>query len=650
MTRIPHSHVSRHRASRRFQSASVKTLLFWFFVVSVLVCVIGFCLFASILVRQQLRRNVFNSVRNGLSQTTELIHYRLYEVLEDFIRLEQSRAVHDLLFSTLEDDVLDSSDRNIFLLSMHGQLQDVFHRNYSVLESAVVALQYHDEPPIVLHQSEYPVVMSQFSFENEVDGRALIDQAGEYHWRNKHVNTILPNRYSSNEVASVYKVIGDRSSTIRMFILFNFREEFFRTLFGNAQASPSSYYTLVGNGVAMDFAPLGAAQVLSPSIISRIQDSAGEGERIISFRGEDGQLYHVLWEYLSMGHWNIALVIPELDIISSFRRIASIIWLSAVVTIALAFLFVAYTHRSISAPIGRWMHRIHDITTDEGSHILLEDALCLEMVQVNQGILHLLGKVEKLNQEKIDGLNRQKELEFRMLQEQIKPHFLYNVLTNIEHLGRRGEFEKASRLTKALNSFYRISLSRGQAVILLKDEVEQVMSYLTIQEISHKDMKYTVALDPETASCAVLKLCLQPLVENALRHAPVYGEELAIHIASHKAHHRDGDSLILTVRDNGTGIAEDRLHTMQKALDTQDWSAFPRSFGIRNVHERIRLRYGKAYGLDISCPSEGGTVCTLVLPYLTDLSPEGGEYMDGGLTPGPGSRERENPLMKGTSV
>lgn len=198
-----------------------------------------------------------------------------------------------------------------------------------------------------------------------------------------------------------------------------------------------------------------------------------------------------------------------------------------------------------------------------------------------------------------------KEAELEALQAQINPHFLYNTLSSINSLAKMGETDKVSAMVTGLAKFYRLTLNDGRIMIPLVNELEQVKSYIEIQKIKYANRFDTyIEVEPELLECEVIKLILQPFVENALKYA-WHVDRLTVKIVGRRV----GDHIFISVIDNGIGIHRDRIREINSN------QLMISSCGISNVNDRIRLRYGGDYGVKVSSFYGGGTTVLLILPY-----------------------------------
>lgn len=208
--------------------------------------------------------------------------------------------------------------------------------------------------------------------------------------------------------------------------------------------------------------------------------------------------------------------------------------------------------------------------------------------------------------------------ELAALYSQINPHFLYNTLDTIIWMAEFKESEKVIAITKALAQFFRISLSHGDALIPLSDEIEHVRQYLFIQEQRYGDqMTYEIEVPTELMNIPVPKIILQPLVENAIYHGikPLGrpGHLRVTAAVQHADSPSEPDILILTVSDDGVGF-DMAVQGNRKAVTKLG------GVGVDNVNRRITLIYGKSYGVNIMSNPGSGTIVSVKLPIEHTIS------------------------------
>lgn len=222
----------------------------------------------------------------------------------------------------------------------------------------------------------------------------------------------------------------------------------------------------------------------------------------------------------------------------------------------------------------------------------------------------MAGKLQNLINENKREQENLKKSELRTLQAQINPHFLYNTLDAIVWLAEANRTSEVIHITRALSDFFRISLSQGKDWIPLSDEVKHLTGYLTIQKIRYRDiLDYSIDIPETLYGHQIPKLLLQPLVENAIYHGIKHrrGKGLVEVSACEEA-----GQLVLRVRDNGVGIAPERLKQIMQVLRGDGGGMV--GYGLFNVNKRVQLYYNQPQGIQIESNEGEGTVVFMKVP------------------------------------
>jgi two-component system, sensor histidine kinase YesM len=274
--------------------------------------------------------------------------------------------------------------------------------------------------------------------------------------------------------------------------------------------------------------------------------------------------------------------------------------------------------RSIYIPI----KQLHDVTTtitkNDLQALVTRDNVD-EITELGMSFNIMIGKIRDLLETEKREQENLKKAELRALQAQINPHFLYNTLDTIIWMAEARKTDQIVELVSALSSFFRISLSKGRDWITIGEEIERTKSYLTIQKMRYRDiMDFRIEADEQVLNNTVLKLILQPLVENALYHGIKNKRGGGIIIV--RARQKNENQILLEVEDNGIGFTPEKLKLLQAELsDDSGEINLDSGFGIGNVNKRIRLYYGKEYGLSVQSEYNIGTCATLVIPARQGL-------------------------------
>lgn len=239
-----------------------------------------------------------------------------------------------------------------------------------------------------------------------------------------------------------------------------------------------------------------------------------------------------------------------------------------------------------------------------------------ELQNISQGFNNMIGKLQQLMTDIKTEQERKREAQFKVLQQQINPHFLYNALESINALAALNGQREISKMTINLGKLLRISINGGYEV-KVKDEIRHVISYLEIQKIRFDNrFSFEVDVEEELNNYQVLKLILQPLVENILIHAfsNKDDEEGLIKIRG-TVSNCQGE---FWIEDNGKGIDERVQMELNKWKLENQHTQTSNGHGVRNVDERIRLFYGEKYGLIICSTKNEGTVIKISFPIKGD--------------------------------
>ena len=238
----------------------------------------------------------------------------------------------------------------------------------------------------------------------------------------------------------------------------------------------------------------------------------------------------------------------------------------------------------------------------------------LEELQVLSGSLNVMAiKLDRLIKENQQEQENLKKSELRTLQAQVTPHFLYNTLDAIVWLAAAKKNDEVISITYALSNFYRISLSDGHDWITVSQEEEHLRGYLTIQKIRYRDiLDYSIRIDETLKNEIILKLTIQPLVENALYHGIRNrrgGGRIEVDVW------RDNALLKVRVADNGVGMTEERLKSLRAVLAGSQPDPYA-GFGLLNVDKRIKLHYNQPQGLTVESTMGEGSIVSFAVPLL----------------------------------
>ncbi len=322
--------------------------------------------------------------------------------------------------------------------------------------------------------------------------------------------------------------------------------------------------------------------------------------------------------------WKIVGVTPLAEVSLNTLKTRLLVVFSVAFVLFILTMINSFISSRITDPIKELERSVNEIEAGN-----LETAVYVggsyETRHLGTSIQSMVDRIRRLMNDIVAEHESKRKKEFDILQAQINPHFLYNTLDIIVWMIENEKKSEAAQAVTALARFFRISLSRGKNIISVRDELEHVRNYLMIQHMRYKNrFSYTIEAQEDVLELSSLKLILQPLVENAIYHGMEFMDgdgEITV------CAWREGNDLYLKVSDNGLGMTKEQVEQM-----FEDHGHIPSrsgsGIGVRNVNERIRLYFGREYGLSVESELDEGTSVTAHLravPFGMDITGEDGD-------------------------
>lgn len=324
-----------------------------------------------------------------------------------------------------------------------------------------------------------------------------------------------------------------------------------------------------------------------------------------------GKEYYAETRPLRMNGWMLAATIPVADVQGPIRRVSMYTWLVLLASLAFITVLLAAITRNIALPIQivvGYMKRVNTGLLERCGRFLTRRD---EIGQLVSGYNSMIHGMEELLRATKQAEREKRRLELQMLMHQINPHFLYNTLDSIRWQAETAKERNIAEMVTSLANLLRFSLNEGEEMTTLEREIEHVKSYVSIESGRKGGFRVLYHIQPGIWNVPFMKLLLQPIVENAIRHGlrPAAGGEGKIMISVHR---EEGD-LVCIVEDNGVGCAPDRLERLRRSLDEADPQL---GLGLSNVHRRLQVGFGRSYGLQLEAKPASGLRVTLRHPLL----------------------------------
>ncbi len=336
--------------------------------------------------------------------------------------------------------------------------------------------------------------------------------------------------------------------------------------------------------------------------------SGAQGFKTVELEDNRYFMAYIPSNYLN---WLYVTYIPYNDIFRAISVVKNMVWIVYVCLTLLAILAAVRFSRGITRPIESLSSKMKKVQFGEFDYGI--DELTDSMPMDESGQLHrnfriMVGRINELIRENYMKQLTIKESEYKALQAQINPHFLYNTLESINWLAKMDGQQQISRMVESLGFLFRSSIDLKAPLIPLREELQIVQNYITIQTIRFEErLNFSLNIPQQFADALVPKLSLQPLIENSIN----YGLEQMVESCSISIEAvTEEDLLLLSVRDNGPGMDE----AIIDKLSSGELKSRGSGVGLRNIDERIKLLFGESYGLSVSSTFGEGTCVTLRIP------------------------------------
>ena len=549
------------------------------------------------------------SLRKEIIQSTQKLMEQTVDNLEDYL-VSMRRISDAVYYNVIKENDLSEKDNsvqqgmNLLYESNRDNLRSIaIYNNFGSLVAAEpVALQKED--PDVTRQDWYKKAMGKMEnmhFSTPHIQNLFDDASQRYYWVIS-LSRAIELTDNGVPVTGVLLVDMDYSSISRMMKQIN-------------KTNNGQYYYLCDSNGQIIFH---TRQVqIRKGISSENSIEAAkykDGVYDVEFEGKDRKL---IVNTVSYTGWKLVGVIPG----STFTHGMFNIRYFIIMLILLMAMMLEVINRvvavRISSPILKLNESVMEYEAGKKPEIYIGGSL--EIRHLGFSIQRSYEQIDTLMHKIILEQTERRKSELDALQSQINPHFLYNALDSITWMIEGGRNDDAVFMVSELAKLFRISLSKGRTIISIKDELQHAKSYMNIQKIRYKNsFLVTFDIEPEVYSYCIVKLVLQPILENAVNYGINSMDDCGeIKIT---ARQKDG-KVIISVADNGAGMSEEEVRFLLS--DSNNVHKHGSGVGLVNVNNRIQILFGSGYGLSVeSEPDEGTTVhiCVPAVPYTEENS------------------------------
>ena len=343
--------------------------------------------------------------------------------------------------------------------------------------------------------------------------------------------------------------------------------------------------------------------------------------RIAAGGADSGEQWMITSAHMRVNGWNLISLSSRRDLSREVSVMDSSLLMMLVLSVLAAGLASFYIGKTITRPLKKLTGLMASV--DDTNLTRRFAPRYSDEVGVLAGAFdRMMDKIVDLT-ERIRVEQTQKKLTYmKLLQMQIKPHFLYNALETTRFLVEMGDV-RASEMVQAISKFYKLSLSNMSETASLGEELEQLRAYLKIMSMRYSSrLNYEIEAEPGVLDVDIIKFSLQPIAENAIYHGIKQVRRPGLVRVSAFG---QGEMVVVKVYDNGAGMDEAALERLRQRLARPEHLEAGKSIGLSNVHQRIRLYCGEAYGISVESRLNEYTLVTMTLPRRQHIAQEAGE-------------------------
>lgn len=448
--------------------------------------------------------------------------------------------------------------------------------------------------------------ISRDPFENETWYREAVERPEEVQLISVVLGrNIVTNRsYSVDDVFSLAKAVQDpQTGEVLGVILLDIRHDIIQNSINSVTIGEKGFVFVTDEEDNIVYTPVN-------DIVYRVNPKWTRAEEPMSVQIGGGS-YQIRSELSPYTGWRTVGVFSMDEVMSSVNTIVYILLACVIISLVLVIFASVQLSRSLTSPIFK-LRRLMKQAESGNLNVRFNGRYNDEIGELGQSFNTMIARINDLIQMVYVEQKNKRTAEMKSLQEQIKPHFLYNTLDTISWMARDYDAEDIVHLVDALTNMFRIGLSHGKDIITVKEEITHVSNYLYIQKIRYKDkLNYEIYVEESLYAIEVPKLILQPLVENAIYHGiKAKRGSGTIFITGEPA----DENLLFTVRDNGAGMPQEKVDEINRLMSERGVLDEQKSFGLFYIRERIQLCYGEGYGVHVESSLGKGTCVTITLP------------------------------------
>jgi two-component system sensor histidine kinase YesM len=543
--------------------------------------------------------NFSRQLEQTIQSENEMLVKQVNQSVDTYLR-DMLRLSNSIYYNVIKNVDIDSDPINSELQLLYGTYSSyveniaLYDLDGNLLATAPPAL---SKPGVDVRQSQW--------------FQKALNRTENLHFATPEIQNLFVNaehRYIRVISLSSAVEITSGKSTMGGVLLIDLKYNSLTELFDHMSLANGGYLYLMDANGELIYHPeqqlIASGLAKENNLVAATYDDGGHQE---TFNGEPRS---IIVRTVGYTGWRIVGVIPQQGIVLNQLDNVLIIIAIFLMLFDIVILINSFISTKLTAPIKHLEESVQTLEYGDADKAIYQGG-SYEIRHLGASIQGMVDQLQQLTNDIVREHEQKQKSELDALQSQINPHFLYNALDIIVWMIEREQPREAVNIVTALARLFRISLSRGKNIIPVRDELEHVQNYLTIQTMRYKNkFSYVIEMDDEVKDLAIIKLVVQPLVENAIYHGMDFMDGDGMITISAKI---VGDELHLTVADNGLGM---KPEVVERLLVENTPVSKGSGVGLKNVNERIKLYFGDRYGVLIKSEPDEGTCITLVLPII----------------------------------
>jgi two-component system sensor histidine kinase YesM len=582
---------------KKIRGSSIRFKLLMYFILLIIFPIFTLGLIGNLIYSTSMEKQTNNHTVQMIEQVKHNVEFHINDMENIISYLAQDPAIADFMSTAI-----DSADRQAIEANARRAVS-TFERIHPEIAGILVA----NEQDLYISNAMHK--MSRDSLTTEMWYREAAAQPSGIHLISKPLGRNLATGYSADDVVSVVKAFNDPvTGQLKGVILIDLRLDIIKKITEDIKLGKNGFIYITDANGGIVYAPVNA-------IVYRIKAEVLD-DAVSSVIKKIGQAsYQIIYEQSQYTKWKTIGVFSVEETEEEIARIRIIFFGIGLLTLVLAVIAAMFFTSSIAKPLSKLRSLMKQAEAGDLT-VQFKSRYNDEIGQLGNSFNNMIREISKLIDLVYTEQKSKREAELKTLQAQIKPHFLYNTLDTIHWMAQAHGADDIEEVVGALANLFRIGLSKGKEMITVDEELEHIKSYLIIQKARYEDkLDYAVEFDDDILQYSVIKLLLQPLVENAIYHginARRGGGKIVI-IAKKR-----NNQLYFSVTDNGKGILPEKMREINEML-LRKKSSDHQGYGVFNVNERIRLVFGDEYGLVFHSVYGEGTTVEIWHPLIEGL-------------------------------